>query len=155
MNRPCLQAGYDAERFSGIECSSHEGECSGSDDPVSGGAWRRELDAGGAEDDGRSEAGDGEVQGVGAEKAVPGEKEAGAEPTNLPYEDGEGHSEADTPGEHAPVNYAHLTGPQREGHTVESSCPKWRQKPTMTLVPRPEDGHMVSMVVRQVTGTGL
>ena len=68
-------------------------------------------------------AGDGEIKGVGAEKAVPGEGEAGPEPTKLPYEDGEGHGEADTPDEHAPVKYAPLTGPQREGHTVESSCP--------------------------------
>ena len=88
-----------------------------------------------------------------------GRGEVGPEPTKLPYEDGEGHSETDAPDEHAPVNYVPLqsvlTGPQREGHTVESSCPKWRQKPTMTLVPRPEDGHMVSMVVRQVSGTRL
>ena len=35
------------------EYSSHEGECSGSDDSVLGGAWRQELDVGGAEDDGR------------------------------------------------------------------------------------------------------
>nr|XP_014334548.1 PREDICTED: myeloid-associated differentiation marker-like [Bos mutus] len=42
----------DTERFNGIENSSHEGECSGSDDPVLGRAWRQELDVGGAEDDG-------------------------------------------------------------------------------------------------------
>ena len=45
--------------------------------------------------------------------------------------------------------------PSEKGTQVESSCPKWRRKPTMGLVPRPEDGHMVSMVVRQVPGTGL
>ena len=38
---------------------------------------------------------------------------------------------------------------------VESRCPKWRKKPMMGLGPRPEDGHMVIMVVRQVTGTHL
>ena len=34
---------------------------------------------------------------MGSEKAVPGEGEAGSEPTKLPYEDGEGHSEAEAP----------------------------------------------------------
>ena len=67
------------------------------------------------------------------EKAVPGEGEAGPEPTKLPYEDGEGHNEADAPDEHAPVNYVPLqsvlTGPQREGHTVESSCPSGGRSP--------------------------
>lgn len=93
------------------------------------------------------------------EKAVPGEGEAGPEPTKLPYEDGEGHNEADAPDEHAPVNYVPLqsvlTGPQREGHTGGEQLPQWRRKPRMGLVPRPEDGHMVSMVVRQVSGTRL
>ena len=42
-----------------------------------------------------------------------------------------------------------------KGILMESSCPKWRKKPTMGLVPRPEDGHMVIMVVRQVSGTRL
>ena len=42
-----------------------------------------------------------------------------------------------------------------KGTLVESNCPKCRMKPTMGLVPRPEDGHMVIMVVRQVTGTLL
>ena len=62
-----------------------------------GGAWRQELDVGGAKDDGRLEAGDGEIKGLGTEKAVPGEGEAGPEPTELPYEDGEGHGEAEAP----------------------------------------------------------
>ena len=65
---------------------------------------------------------------MGAEKAVPGEGEAGLEPTKLPYEDGEGHSEADAPDEHAPVNYAPrqnvLSGPQREGHTGGEQLPQ-------------------------------
>ena len=45
--------------------------------------------------------------------------------------------------------------PSEKGTQVESSCPKCRKKPTMGLVPRPEDGHMVIMVVRQVTGTSF
>lgn len=40
--------------------------------------------------------------------------------------------------------------PSEKGTQVDSSCPKWRKKPTMGLVPRPEDRHMVIMVVRQV-----
>ena len=40
--------------------------------------------------------------------------------------------------------------PSEKDTQVESSCPKWRKKPMMGLVPRPEDGHMVIMVVRQV-----
>lgn len=39
--------------------------------------------------------------------------------------------------------------PSEKGTLVKNSCPKWRKK---ALVPRPEDGHMVIMVVRQVTG---
>ena len=65
---------------------------------------------------------------MGAEKAVPGEGEAGPEPTKLPYEDGEGHSEADAQDEHAPVNYAPhqsvLSGPQQEGHTGGEQLPQ-------------------------------
>jgi hypothetical protein len=38
--------------------------------------------------------------------------------------------------------------PSEKGTQVVSRCPKWRKKPTMGLVPRPEDGHMVIMVVR-------
>ena len=45
--------------------------------------------------------------------------------------------------------------PSEKGTQVDSSCPKCRKKPTMCLVPRPEDGHMVIMVVRQVTGTSF
>ena len=45
--------------------------------------------------------------------------------------------------------------PSEKGTQVESSCPKWRRKSTMGLVPRPEDGHMVTIVVRQVPGTRL
>ena len=65
---------------------------------------------------------------MGAEKAVSGEGEVGPEPTKLPYEDGEGHGEADAPDEHAPVNYVPLqsvlTGPQREGHTGGQQLPQ-------------------------------
>ena len=42
-----------------------------------------------------------------------------------------------------------------EDTLVESRYPKWRKKPTVGLVPRPEGGHMVIMVVRQVTGISL
>ena len=42
--------------------------------------------------------------------------------------------------------------PSEKGTLVESSCHKWRKK---ALVSRPEDGHMVITVVRQVTGPGL
>ena len=45
--------------------------------------------------------------------------------------------------------------PSEKGTQVDSSCPKWRKKPTMGLVPRPEDRHMVIMVVRQVSSTSL
>ena len=38
---------------------------------------------------------------------------------------------------------------------VESSCPKWRKKPTAVLEPRPENILMVMETVRQVTGTGV
>ena len=38
--------------------------------------------------------------------------------------------------------------PSEKGTQVETSCPKWRKKPTMSLVPRPEEGHMVITVVR-------
>ena len=96
---------------------------------------------------------------MGTEKAIPGEGEVGPEPTKLHYEDAKGHGEADTPDEHAPVNYVpfrvSLLAPSEKGTQVESSCPKWRKKPTMGLVPRPEDGHMVIMVVRQVSSTSL
>ena len=65
---------------------------------------------------------------MGAEKAVSGEGDAGPEPTKLPYEDGEGHGEADPPDEHAPVSYVPLqsvlTGPQREGHTGGQQLPQ-------------------------------
>ena len=65
---------------------------------------------------------------MGSEKAVPGEGEAGPEATKLPYEDGEGHGEADAPDEQAPVNYVPLqsvlTGPQREGHTGGQQLPQ-------------------------------
>ena len=60
-------------------------------------------------------------------RIIPGEREAGPEPTKLPYEDGEGHGEADAPDEQAPVNYVPLqsvlTGPQREGHTGRDQLP--------------------------------
>lgn len=69
---------------------------------------------------------------MGAEKGIPGEGEAGPEPTKLPYEDAEGHGEADAPDEHAPVNYVPfqsiLTGPQREGHTGGDQLPKVEEK---------------------------
>ena len=69
---------------------------------------------------------------MGAEKAVSGEGEAGSEPTKLPYEDGEGHGEADAPDEHAPVNYVPLqsilTGPQREGHTGGEQLPQVQEE---------------------------
>ena len=45
--------------------------------------------------------------------------------------------------------------PSEKGTQVETSCLKWRKKPTVGLVPRPEDGHMVTMVVRQISGTSL
>jgi len=66
---------------------------------------------------------------MGAEKAIPREREAGLEPTKLPYEDDEGHGEADAPDEHEPVNYiplhkSVLTGPQREGHTGGDQLPQ-------------------------------
>ena len=65
---------------------------------------------------------------MGAEKAVPGEGEAGPEPTKLPYEDAEGHGEADAPIQRAPDNYVPLqsvlTGPQREGHTGGEQIPQ-------------------------------
>ena len=65
---------------------------------------------------------------MGTEKAIPGEGEAGLEATKLPYEDGEGHGEADAPDEQAPVNYVPLqsvlTGPQREGHTGGQQLPQ-------------------------------
>lgn len=93
---------------------------------------------------------------MGAEKAVPGEGEAGLEPTKFPYEDGEGHSEADAQKNMhqliTPSVRVSSVAPSEKGTLVESSCPKWRKK---ALVPRPEDGHMVIMVVRQVTGPGL
>ena len=38
--------------------------------------------------------------------------------------------------------------PSEKGTLVESRCPKWTKKPTMGFVPRPEDGHMVIMLVR-------
>ena len=65
---------------------------------------------------------------MGADKAILGKGEAGPEPTKLPYEDGEGHGEADAPDEQAPVNYVPLqsvlTGPQREGHTGGQQLPQ-------------------------------
>ena len=45
--------------------------------------------------------------------------------------------------------------PSEKGTLVESRYHKWRKKPTVGLVPRPEGGHMVIMVVRQVTGISL
>ncbi|MXQ82778.1 hypothetical protein E5288_WYG022771 [Bos mutus] len=48
-----------------------------------------------------------------------------------------------------PLRVSSLT-PSEKGTQVESSCLKWRKKPMMGLVPRPEDGHMVIMVVRQL-----
>ena len=45
--------------------------------------WRQELNVGGAEDDGGCEADDGEVKGIGIEKSIPGEGEAGLEPAKL------------------------------------------------------------------------
>ena len=38
---------------------------------------------------------------------------------------------------------------------VESSCPKWRKKPTAVLEPRPEEVLMVMVMVRQVASTGV
>ena len=96
---------------------------------------------------------------MGTEKAAPGEGEAGPELTEFHYEDGEGHGEPDAPDEHAPVNYVPFRvsslAPSEKGTQVESRCPKGRKTPMMGLVPRPEDGHMVIMVVRQVSGTRL
>ena len=69
---------------------------------------------------------------MGSEKAIPGEVEARLEPTKLPYEDGEGHGEADAPDEQAPVNYVPLqsvlTGPQREGHTGGEQLPQVQEE---------------------------
>lgn len=42
----------------------------------------------------------------------------------------------------------------KEGNQAESSCPRWRKKPTV-LEPRPEEVLMVMVTVRQVTSTGV
>lgn len=42
----------------------------------------------------------------------------------------------------------------REGTQAESSCPRWRKKPTV-LEPRPEEVLVVMVTVRQVTSTGV
>ena len=42
----------DPGHFDGVKQSSHAGAGGGGDDAISGGAWRKELDVGGAEDDG-------------------------------------------------------------------------------------------------------
>ena len=60
---------------------------------------------------------------MGAEKAIPGEGEAGPEPTKLPCEDGEGHSEADAPDEHAPVNSPPSLAPSEKGTLWRAAAP--------------------------------
>ena len=96
---------------------------------------------------------------MGAEKAVPGEGEAGPRPQNsamkmLRVTVKQTHQMNMHQLITSPFRVSSLT-PSEKGTQVESSCPKWRKKPTMGLVPRPEDGHMVIMVVRQVSGTRL
>lgn len=45
--------------------------------------------------------------------------------------------------------------PQGEGHSQWRAVAPVEAEASMALVPRPEDGHMVSMVVRWVTSTRL
>ena len=42
----------------------------------------------------------------------------------------------------------------KKGMQVESSCSRWKGKPTMGTEPRSEDEHVVMVMVRQVTVTG-
>ena len=46
-----------------------------------GGAWRKDLDVGGAEDEGSHDTGDDEVGGISMKKTIPGAREAGRQPT--------------------------------------------------------------------------
>lgn len=68
-----------------------------------------------------------EVKGVGGEKAIPGEGEAGLEPTQLRCEDGEGHSEAEAPDGHSsipfPVSERPCWSPE-EGRTCGEQLPQ-------------------------------
>lgn len=43
----------------------------------------------------------------------------------------------------------------KKGTQVESSCSRWRKKPTMGTEPRSEDAHAVMVMIRQVTITGV
>ena len=96
---------------------------------------------------------------MGAEKAVPGEGEAGPRPQNSAMK----MLRVTVKQTHQMNMHQLITSrfrvsslaPSEKGTQVETSCPKWRKKPTMGLVPRPEVGHMVIMVVRQVSSTSL
>ena len=61
----------DPGHFDGIKQSSQAGEGGGGDGAVPGGAWSKELDVGGAEDDGSCKADNREVTAKGVENAIP------------------------------------------------------------------------------------
>ena len=75
-------AGSDTDpgHFDGIKQSSHAGEGGSGDGVVLGGAWRKELDVGGAEDEGSHDADDGEAEGISMKKTIPGAREGVLQP---------------------------------------------------------------------------
>ena len=105
--------GPSPSHFAGISHSSNAGECSGGNGMILGAAMGEEPDVSDGVNDGGRDAEEGSITGIGDEKVVPGEGEAGLEPTELDYEDDEGHEKAEEPDEYGPVTY----GPHPSAHT--------------------------------------